>query len=100
MAGEEAPVIIRKEMALTRAAFFRGIAKALGSDAYAETAGGVVLEQDDRRLEITLGPERQRKIALMVIEVMDVSLVFSGYSETDRATALAVFDRAFQRGGG
>jgi len=94
------PVVITKEMALTRAGFFRGIAKALGTDAYVETAGGIVLEQDGRRLEITLGPERQRKIALMVIEIMDVTLVFSGYSEADRTAALAVFDRAFQRGGG
>lgn len=95
-----APVVITKEMALTRAAFFRGIAKALGTEAYEETSDGVVLDRDDRRLEITLGPERRRKIALMEIEVMGVTLIFSGYSEAERAAALAVFDRAFQRGGG
>ena len=95
-----APVVITKEMALTQAGFFRGIAKALGTGAYAETADGVLLEQDDRRLEITLGPERRRRIALMEIEIMDVTLVFSGYSKEERAAALATFDRAFQRGGG
>lgn len=95
-----APVVITKEMALTRAGFFRGIAKALGTGAYAETADGVVLEQDGRRLEITLGPERRRRIALMEIEIMDVTLAFSGYSKEERAAALATFDRAFQRGGG
>ncbi len=95
-----APVVITKEMALTRAAFFRGIAKALGSDAFVETADGVVLEQDGKRLEITLGPERMRRIALIEIEVMDVSLGFHGYAGEDRAAALMAFDRAFQRGGG
>ena len=51
-------------------------------------------------MEITLGSERRRKIALMEIEIMDVTLAFSGYSDRDRAAALARFDRAFQRGGG
>ena len=41
-----APVVITKEMALTRAGFFRGIAKALGTETYAKTADGVVLEDD------------------------------------------------------
>lgn len=95
-----APVVITKEMALTRAGFLRGIAKALGTDAYAQTADGVVLEEDRRRLEITLGPERRRRIALMEIEVMDVALAFQGYSAEDREAALTAFDRAFQRGGG
>ena len=95
-----APVVITKEMALTRAGFFRGIAKALGTETYAKTADGVVLEDDGGRLEITLGPERRRKIALMEIEVMDVTLTFSGYSKENRLAALTMFDRAFQRGGG
>lgn len=93
-------VVITKEMALTRAGFFRGIAKALGTDVYSKIADGVVLEAGDRRLKITFGPERRRRIALMEIEVMEVSLVFSGYSDADRAAAVALFDRAFQRGGG
>lgn len=94
------PVVIEKEMALTRAGFYRGIEKALGTDAYERTVSGVVLAADGRQLEIILGPERRRKIALMEIEVMDVSLAFSGYSDHHRRAALARFDRAFQRGGG
>ncbi len=97
---ENAPVVIEKEMALTRTGFFRGIAKALGTDAYVQTADGVVLEQGGRRFEIILGPERRRRIALMEIEIMDVTLAFSGYSKESRLAALAMFDRAFQRGGG
>lgn len=87
-------------MALTRTGFFRGIAKALGTDAYQEMPDGVVLEDGGRRLEIILGPERRRKIALMEIEVMDVTLLFRGYSEDMQTKILVAFDRAFQRGGG
>jgi hypothetical protein len=94
------PIVIEKEMALTRAGFSRGVAKALGTEDFIETPDGVVLERDGKRLEITLGPERRRKIALMEIEIMDVRLAFTGYSEAERAQAIAVFDRAFQRGGG
>lgn len=100
MDGADGTVVVTKEMALTRAGFFRGIAKALGTEAYVEAADGVVLEQDDRRLEITLGPERRRRIALMEIEIMDVTLIFSGYSEEERGVAVLAFDRAYQRGGG
>lgn len=94
------PVIIRKEMALTRAGFYRGIAKALGSGDFQKTADGIVLDGEGKRLEISLGPERRRKIALIEIEIMDVELTFSGYSDAEREAALASFDRAFQRGGG
>ncbi|MEQ8229481.1 MAG: hypothetical protein RIA64_15460 [Rhodospirillales bacterium] len=92
--------VIKKEMALTRAGFFRGIAKALGTDAYQETQDGVVLENMEKRLVITLGPERRRKIALMEIEIMDVTLAFQGYTGEDRKKLIAAFDRAYQRGGG
>jgi len=93
-------VVVTKEMALTRAGFFRGIAKALGTEDYQETPAGIVLEKDGRRLEISLGPERRRRIALMEVEAMDVTLTFTGYAEDERTASIAAFDRAFQRGGG
>ena len=94
-------VIIEKEMALTQAGFWRAVEKALGTDAYEKSVNGVVLEgEGDKRLEITLGPERERRIALMVIEIMNVTLAFSGYTDAEREAALIAFDRAYQRGGG
>lgn len=93
-------VVIEKDMALTRADFHRGIVRALGSDAFEGTADGVVLEDARGRLEITLGPERTRRIALLSVPAMAVRLIFTGYADADRAAALAAFDRAFQRGGG
>ncbi len=94
-------VTIEKEMALTRAGFRRGIAKALQTDGFEETAQGVVLKGGGgKRLEVLLGPERERRIALMRIEIMDVKLVFTDYADHEREDAVRAFDRAFQRGGG
>ncbi|MEK9671037.1 MAG: hypothetical protein VW268_00850 [Rhodospirillaceae bacterium] len=93
-------ITIKKEMALTHAGFWRGIAKALGTDAFQRTDDSVVLEGAGKRFEIIIGPERERCIARMVVEFVDVTLTFTGYTETERAAALGAFDRAFQRGGG
>ena len=94
------PVFIEKEMALTHADFFRNIARALGTDDFEKPPDGVVLEDGAKRLEITLGPERTRKIDLMEIPACDVKLAFTGYGEEERAEALHLFDRMFQKGGG
>jgi len=94
------PVSIDKEMALTHADFFRIIARALGTGDFDKKPDGVVLEDGDRRLEVSLGPERSRRIAMMEIPACDVTLVFSGYGEEERAAALDLFWRMFQKGGG
>ncbi len=94
------PLVVEKEMALTHADFFRTIASALGTDDFEKKPDGVVLEDGDKRLEVNLGPERERRIAMMEIPACDVTLVFSGYGEEERAAALDLFWRTFQKGGG
>lgn len=94
------PVSVEKEMALTHADFFRIIAGALGTGDFEKKPDGVILEDGDKRLEVTLGPERSRRIAMMEIPACDVTLVFSGYGEEERAAALKLFERMFQKGGG
>ncbi len=94
------PFVVEKEMALTHADFFRIIARALGTDEFEKKPDGVVLEDGDRRLEVTLGPERSRTIAMMEIPACDVTLVFSGYGEEERAAVLDLFWRKFQKAGG
>lgn len=100
MVEDEEPVVIEKEMALTHADFFRIIPRALDTEDFDQTDSGVVLTGADKRLEISIGPERTRQIALMKIPACDVRLEFSGYSEAARAAALVLFDRMFQKGGG
>ena len=100
MAETPDPVTVEKEMALTHRDFFRIIPRALGTDDFEKKPAGVVLEDGDKRLEVTLGPERSRRIAMMEIPACNVTLVFSGYGEEERASALHLFDRMFQKGGG
>ena len=92
--------VVEKEMGLTHADFFRTIQRALGSRDFKKTDTGVVLTNGDRRLKITLGRERIRKIACMKIPACDVRLEFSAYSEAEREAALGLFNRMFQKGGG
>jgi len=93
-------VIIEKEMGITHSDFFRTIPRALGRDDYIKTAGGVVLETDGRRLEISVGPEGERRIARMVIPRTQVTMMFSGYGEADIKGAVKRFDMMFKKGGG
>ncbi|MDD9876486.1 MAG: hypothetical protein OXR84_03490 [Magnetovibrio sp.] len=97
MAG---PVTITKEMAVTHADFFRSIVNAFEPGGYRREADRIVAEDGERRLEITLGPEGTRQIALLAVPATPVTLTFDGYSEAERAAAMERFDRAFQRGGG
>ena len=94
------PVTITKDMGVTHAEFFRVLPVALGTEAYSSDGARVVWEDGTRRLEITVGPEGTRQIALLRLPRTEVALSFSGFSDAARAAALAVFDRAFQRAGG
>ncbi len=96
--SEEA--VVEKEMGLSHADFFRTIANALGTDAFETTADGVTLDEEGRRLSITLGPESERRIALLSIPVTPVTLRFIGYPEDEIARRLKKFDQTFKRGGG
>ena len=93
-------VVVEKEMGISYRDFFRIIGNALGSDDYVTWSTGVRLVQDDRKLEIQLGPEGQRKIALMVIPRTMVTLAFTNYSDSDVKSAVKRFDMMFKKGGG
>jgi len=92
--------IVDKEMGITHADFFRTIPRALNSTRYRQSATGVTLEADGRRLEVTIGPEGERRIALMVIPKTQVRLVFSGYDKDEIEAAIKRFDMMFKKGGG
>ena len=94
------PVTVSKDLDVTHAEFFRVLPRALGPGAYSRHGARVVRDDGTRRLEITLGPEGARRIALLVVPSTPVTLSFSGYTDVNREAALALFDRAFQRAGG
>lgn len=98
--GDPKTKVVDKEMALTHADFFRTLPKALGTGDYKKIGAKVTRIDGDKRLEITLGPERSRQIARLSVPATDVRLEFSGYTEAEAEAALKLFDKMFQKGGG
>jgi len=94
------PLIVPKEMALTKADFFRYIHTALKSDDFETLTDGINFTDGTRRLEIRLGPEEVRQIALMRIAKMQVTLTLTGYSDDESGAFLKHFDQTYRRGGG
>jgi len=93
------PVIIEKDMAYNRKDMLTGIRRAFG-DAMSVVGNTVTVTLDTGKLSVSLGPELERKIALMRIIHMNVTLSFEGFADGAREETLVQFDRAFQRGGG
>ncbi len=98
--GSPKTKVVEKEMAVTHGDFFRTLPRALGTSAYRKIGAKVTHTDGDKRLEITLGPERTRRIAQLSVPVTDVTLEFSGYTDAEASAALKLFDRMFQKGGG
>ncbi len=98
--GRSKSKVVEKEMAVTHSDFFRTLPRALGTSAYRKIGAKVTHTEGDKRLEITLGPERTRRIAQLSVPATDVTLEFSGYTDAEAAAALKLFDRMFQKGGG
>ena len=99
--GPESAIVIEKDMGITHAEFMRLLPRALGDDAY--TVSGTKINYQDaagRKLAIELGPESERRIALMHIPRTPVSLHFHGYDETALESFMTHFNRSYQRGGG
>ncbi|MFQ5619495.1 MAG: hypothetical protein ACE5FR_11025 [Rhodospirillales bacterium] len=97
MAG---PIVVEKEMAITHADFLRLLPRALDGREHTVEGNRIVAEDGPRRLEITLAETTERRIAQLALPVTRVRLEFSGYTEDEAARAVALFDRAFRRGGG
>ena len=93
-------IVVEKEMAITHADFLRTLPRALDGREHTVDGHRMVVEDGPRRLEITLSETTERRIALLTLPVTRVKLEYRGYTEDEAARALALFDRAFRRGGG
>jgi hypothetical protein len=92
--------VFDKEMGINHRDFFRILPTALGTTEYERTGTRIRMENGDQCLEISLGPEGKRTIALMTLPMTQVTLRFTNYGETELTRALARFDLYFRRGGG
>lgn len=95
-----AETVFHKEMGFTHADFFRDIVRVLGSGNYQQTDNGVIAEDGDKRLQIVISEQGQRKIALIVLPVTHVTFTFEGYGDDEITAFFVLFDRVYRRGGG
>ena len=93
-------IIVEKEMGLTHKEFFRTLPSALGKKPFEQWENGARLTEGDQVFEIRLGKEGERRIALMVIPRMMVTLEFTNYTQEEVEKAIKLFDLMFKRGGG
>lgn len=89
-----------REMGLTHDDFWRLLPRAMGEHVYDVDGTTVRADVNTGKLEITIGPPLERKIALLRLPYSVVSFRFTGVSETDQLAFKAHFDLHFQRGGG
>ncbi len=93
-------IVIEKEMGLTHRDFFRTIGSALGTEDFEVWDTGVRVSSGAQTLQIQLGHEMERRIALMVIPRTLVTLTFTNYPEDEVKAVIKRFDMRFKRGGG
>ena len=92
---------IVKDMALTRADFFRGLPVAMGEEPYEVEGDRVTTGEGARQLSISIRPLPPRRLGgLLALDHCEVVLTFTGWDAAAQAAFLKTFDRAYQRGGG
>lgn len=91
-------VTFDKEMGISHRDFFRILSRVVGEENYRTDGRWIVVEDGERRIEITLSEETERRIALIALPVTRVTFTFSGYDNPSQA--MLQLDRHFQRGGG
>jgi len=87
-------------MGVTHADFFRLLPSAMHNHLYKINGHTVHAEIADGTLDIAMGEQQVRRIALMAIPFVEVSFHFRGVSPEQQAAFKAHFDLRFQRGGG
>ncbi|MDX1594145.1 MAG: hypothetical protein R3298_07845 [Gammaproteobacteria bacterium] len=100
MTGEEGRGGLEREMGLDHADFWRLLPQALGPHAWKREGNRVTVEIGGGHVEIELGPQRERRIALMTIPATPVSISWRGVDRDTRARFLERFDSYYRRGGG
>ena len=89
---------VEKEMAIDRRAFRRTLDRALPDARIVADGDTITVRDSDGTLEITLSPERERRIALLALPV--ITARFRYIDHADPAGHLARLEISFQRGGG
>ena len=91
---------LHREMTITHAEFFRSLVHAVAPATFAVDGLSISVAGAPGKVEITLSEERERRIALLRLPVVDVDIELSDFEPDALERFLVQFDRAFQRGGG
>lgn len=89
-----------RDMGLTHADFFRLLPAAMGPHNYRVDGNTVHGDVHAGSVEIRIGEQQERRIALMRIPFAQVSFVFRGVTKEQQQAFKENFDLRFQRGGG
>jgi len=89
-----------KEFGLTHAEFFRSLPSAIENHPYRVEGQRVIMEYGERSVEIKLGVQQIRKIALLEIPYTNLSFTFKGFEQQDMDAFMLRFNLYFRRGGG
>ncbi len=87
-------------MNITQADFERLLPAAVSYAAYQAHDGVYGHAAAGRAWQVRLGPEEERRIALIRLPMRRVEIELSGYGDDEAAAWLARFDLYFQKGGG
>ena len=99
-ASDDRAGCLEREMGLAHADFWRLLPQAVGDHPWRVEGDRVRVEVDDGRVEISLGTEGERRIALMAIPVTPVTICWEGLARDRFDAFLARFDAYYRRGGG
>ena len=91
---------LHREMTITHAEFFRSLVHAVAPATFTVVGRSISVVGAPGKVEITLSEQRERRIALLRLPVVDVEIELSGFEPEALERFLAQFDRSFQRGGG
>ncbi|MBP80618.1 MAG: hypothetical protein CL395_01430 [Acidiferrobacteraceae bacterium] len=91
---------IQRELGVSHAVFFRSLAQLPAGWVHETRSDGATLRYAGGRVEISLGEECERRIALICIPYTPVMFRYYGLSEDERNRFQARFDLTFFRGGG
>ena len=91
---------LRREMSITHKEFLRSLAPAVAPATFTVQGRSISVIGAPGKVEITLSEERERRIALLRLPVVDVGIELTGFEPEALKRFLIQFDRAFQRGGG
>ena len=91
---------LHREMTITHAEFLRSLAPAVAPATFTVKGRSISVIGAPGKVEITLSEERERRIALLRLPVVDVEIELSGFEPGALDRFLTQFDRSFQRGGG